>query len=112
MCQYLRDMSVMYVNQGPGLALAVASNVRARAARLGMNSSRLARALGMSVSTVNERWRGERPWQLAEIEKLASVLGIEPGQLLEYTTRDSNPEPAGLESGAVVIDLASWRMAS
>ncbi len=77
----------------------VASNVRAEAVRLGYNQSRLGEMLGISQPAVNKRWTGKRPWQLEELDSLATVLGISVTDLVTPTGRekrlrqDSNLQP-------------------
>ena len=84
------------------LVAVVAENVRVACARLGWNQSDLARALGVSTSTVNTKWRGARAWQLEDLQQMTKVLNVSVQDLVrEYTARDSNPEPAGLLSRLV-----------
>ena len=77
----------------------VAANVRAEAARLGFNQVRLGRTLGISQGAITKRWRGERPWQLEELDSLASALGVSVADLVTPTGRetrlrqDSNLQP-------------------
>ena len=77
-----------------GLAGGVAENIRVACARRGWKQVDLARALGVSKATVNAKWMGDRPWQLADIEDVAEALHVPVQGLLAYTARDSNPEPA------------------
>lgn len=102
----LRGMStnVVQMPERGGLVAVVAENVRVGCARLGWSQSELGRALGVSHSTVNAKWRGVRPWQLGELEDVAEVLGVAVQDLLRYTARDLNPEPADVVE-ALVIDL-------
>ena len=76
----------------------VASNVRAEAARRGYSASDLARALKMDRSSIGMRWRGERQWQLEDLERVARLFGIAPWDLTRvdggWAHRGSNPEPA------------------
>ena len=77
----------------------VAANVRAEASRLGYNQVRLGKTLGISQGAITKRWRGERPWQLEELDSLATVLGISVADLVTPTGRemrlrqDSNLQP-------------------
>lgn len=77
----------------------VASNVRAEAARMGYNQVRLGQLLGISQPSINKRWTGKRPWQLEELDSLASALGISVIDLVTPTGRetrlrqDSNLQP-------------------
>ncbi len=78
-----------------------AANVRMAAARIGWKQTDLARAIGMSLPTVNIRWNGKRQWQLEDLDKVADALGTTPWALVtpapgdEWCPRpDSNREPA------------------
>ena len=74
----------------------MAENVRVECARRGWNQSDLARALGVSSSTVNAKWRGARQWQLDELEDVADVLGVTVADLMsadKWAHWGSNPEP-------------------
>lgn len=77
----------------------VTATVRAEAARLGYNQVRLGQMLGITQSSVNKRWTGKRPWQLEELDSLATVLGISVADLVTPTGRetrlrqDSNLQP-------------------
>ena len=77
----------------------VAANVRAEAARAGFNQVRLGQRLGISQGAITKRWRGERPWQLEELDSLASALGVSVVDLVTPTGRevrlrqDSNLQP-------------------
>ena len=59
-----------------------AANIRALCARVGWNASDLARAIGMSRNTVGYRWRGERQWQLEDLDVVAAALGTTPWDLM------------------------------
>ena len=96
--------SVVEMPDRRGLVAAVAENVRVAAARRGWSQSDLARALGWATSTVSVRWFGRRQWQLEELEDVAEALGVSVQGLIQYTARDSNPEPADVVE-ALVIDL-------
>ena len=77
----------------------VAANVRAEAARAGFNQVRLGQMLGISQPSVNKRWTGKRPWQLEELDSLATALGVSVVDLVTPTGRetslrqDSNLQP-------------------
>lgn len=75
-----------------GFAAQVAENIRVQAAIRGLNQSDVARGIGVSPRTVNERWWGSRQWQLEDIERVSRLLGVTPALLC--AARDSNPEPA------------------
>lgn len=87
-----------------GLSAAIAENVRVACARVGWSQSDLARALGVSTSSVNSKWRGATSWSLDSLEDVAEALGVPVQGLLQYTARDLNPEPADV-ADALVIDL-------
>ncbi len=89
---------------------AIAANVRARAAWLGLNQAAIADNLGVTRTTVSRKWSGGRPWSFDELEALAEILDTTPWALTapsyeeggqpklaavrsQYTARDSNPEP-------------------
>lgn len=74
----------------------VAGNIRAEAARAGLNQSDLARALNIAQSSISLRWRGERPWSLELLEQVAEILNMPPLDLVR-ARRDSNPQPSNPE---------------
>lgn len=105
---------VIETKSGYSTAEIVASNIRAEAARLGFSQSAFGRALGMSQTTINARWLGLRPWQLEELDTVASLLGVSVVDLIteprsfrvqrsektpafagvkRWAHRESNPEP-------------------
>lgn len=65
----------------PNFPAIVAGNVRARAARLGLNQSGLAARLGVASNTVSLKWRGERDWKLSDLENVAEALECSPWDL-------------------------------
>ena len=69
----------------------VAANVRAEAARRGYNQVRLGKTLGISQGAITKRWRGERPWQLEELDSLATALGVSVADLVTPTGREVRP---------------------
>lgn len=69
----------------------VAANVRAEAARLGYNQVRLGQRLGISQGAITKRWRGVRPWQLEELDGLATALGVSVADLVTPTGRETRP---------------------
>lgn len=102
-------MTAIHTAGEPGsLVQTVAENVRAEAARRGLNQSSLAAAIGMARASVGSRWRGEIQWQLEDLDKVAHVLNVSVLDLLR-ARRDSNSQPSDLESVAKVIDLEAWR---
>ena len=90
----------------------VAANVRAEASRLGYNQVRLGKTLGISQGAITKRWRGERPWQLEELDSLASALGVSVADLVTPTGRetrlrqDSNLQPRDLLTFHMLDTLA------
>ena len=50
--------------------------------RQGLNVSELAKAVGMSVTTISELLRQDRFCYFLTVTKLAAVFGIEPSELL------------------------------
>ena len=90
----------------------VAGNIRAEAARLGMSQVALGRTLGMTQNQITTRWKGQRPWQLEELDSVADALDLtvqdlvtEPEKRRTPTggshragplraRRDSNPQPS------------------
>ena len=63
------------------MSAVVAGNIRARAARIGLNQSSLALALGVAQSAVSKKWRGERDWKLSELDEVAEALQCSPWDL-------------------------------
>lgn len=61
-----------------------ATNVRAACGRAGWSASDLGRAIGMSRSAVQTRWRGERQWQLEDLDAVAEALGTTPWALQSW----------------------------
>ncbi|QQU08589.1 helix-turn-helix domain-containing protein [Mobiluncus curtisii] len=85
-------------------ASTVAANIRAESARRGYSQSELGRALGITQSQVNRRWRGVIPWQLDELDAVAYLLGVSVIELVtpprgglgyeKLPRLDSNQQPA------------------
>lgn len=61
--------------------MSVAANIRAETGRRGMTQRDLGRVLGLAPSRVSERWRGITPWSLADIERVATLFGMDPQEL-------------------------------
>lgn len=85
----------------------VAANVRAEASRLGYNQVRLGRTLGISQGAITKRWRGARPWQLEELDSLATVLGVSVADLVTPTGREVRPRQ---DSNLQPRDLLTFHM--
>lgn len=92
----------------PNTAKVVASNIRAEAARRGFSQRALGRALGITQSQVNRRWRGLIPWQLDELDSVAALLGLTVNDLItpprgglgyEKGSGAKAPEPFGTVAG-------------
>ena len=73
--------------ESESLAEVVAANIRAEAARIGLQQKAIAQLLGLSQGQVSKRWRGLIEWPLGEIAALAGVFGLEPGALLSEDPR-------------------------
>lgn len=65
------------------LANLVAGQVRAELARTRIPQKRVAEVLGTSRAAVCRRLSGEIPFDVAELEAIAELLGIPVTQLLE-----------------------------
>ena len=73
----------------------VAGNIRAEAARAGLSQVGLGRALMMSQVSITKRWRGVTPWQLAELDAVARVLGVTVAQLVTPPSMGAAPADGG-----------------
>lgn len=118
---------MLYPESGMRRSDFTAGNVRAEAARAGFSQTTLAKAMGVSQSTVNARWRGLHPWSLDELDAIAALVGVEFETLtskvptggshrkgLQRAWRDSNPQPSGWypseDASSKVIDLEAHRL--
>lgn len=85
--------------KGPALGFAqrVVQVIDARRIELGMTKAALIASSGMPANTFHTRMRGDRPFDLNDIEQLAEALGCEPELILreaaEGTAIDSNVAP-------------------
>lgn len=79
---------------GMSLEEVVAGNIRAEAARAGLSQADVARALHVPRSWVSTRYRGAARWSVADIERMASLLGMPASRLLELPRLDSNQQPS------------------
>lgn len=77
----------------------VASNIRAEASRQGFTQVALGKALGMSQTQMSKRWKGAIHWQLAELDDVAEVLGVEIVDLVTVPDAYKNTPAEG--AGAV-----------
>jgi len=64
-----------------GLAAVVAANIRYEAARHGLAQKDVAQIVRISRSAVSLRYTRRAPWTLDEVGRLATALGIRPGEL-------------------------------
>lgn len=67
----------------------VASEVRAEMARKRMSGAALARSLDVSPQWVSYRLSGQVPFDVAELARVAEVLGVEVSQFLAPAARAS-----------------------
>ncbi len=61
----------------------VNAEIRAGMARLGLRQSDVATALDISQASIADRLNGRRDWRLAELKKVAGLLGVPLATLLE-----------------------------
>ena len=71
----------------------VAEEVRALMARRRISQEVAAQAIGRSQSYMSRRAKGEMPFDVTDLERLAKLLDVPVTQLLPRL--DSNQEPAG-----------------
>jgi transcriptional regulator with XRE-family HTH domain len=64
------------------LAASVAAEVRAHMARQQVNQQRIAEVLGYSRQAFSRRMTGEVPFDVAELEKIATFLNVPVTSLL------------------------------
>ncbi len=81
---------VMLPKRSGTYASIVAGNIRAEAARRGVNQVGLARILGISQGNAWTRWHGRKPYNVEELELIADAFGVEPELL---TARPKGLEP-------------------
>jgi transcriptional regulator with XRE-family HTH domain len=81
-------------DRAQGLALRFARLVEDLISRHRMSQAVIARAIGKSGNYVSERMRGEKVFTLADVEGIAALFGMEPGELL---LRASRPALARVE---------------
>ena len=74
------------------IAQAVAAEIRALAARKRIKQSAVARAIGMSQQALSRRWTGDLPFDLYELEAVASVLGVSVPELIPPTPVGAVPQ--------------------
>ena len=62
---------------------ATAATVREELARRGIRQVDVALALGLSQPAISDRLRGRTPFTLADLERLAELLGVNVAELLQ-----------------------------
>jgi transcriptional regulator with XRE-family HTH domain len=76
-----------------------------------LSQKALGTVLGIGQSGVSKKLRGQSTWSVADLYAAASLLGVEPGDLLPRL--DSNQQPSGYPndeaSDATVIDFRTYR---
>ena len=77
----------------------LAAEVRAEAARAGISQNKLAHLTGISQSTINRKFKGQKPFDIDDLEKIANVLGITVAHF--FGVVDKNPRPDGPDGGVV-----------
>jgi transcriptional regulator with XRE-family HTH domain len=112
-------MSLVPDTGGERPAAQIAGRVRAVMAEHRLQSSVVAKAIGMSQPAFSRRYSGELDWSVDQLWSLAQAFGMSFNDLCAI--RDSNPEPAdstprqpalaGLQGGLVsnLVDLAGRR---
>jgi transcriptional regulator with XRE-family HTH domain len=90
-------MSADVVGTRKSLAERVGQEIRVLMLRRGVTGERLARELGTSAAWVSYRLSGKQPIDMSDLERIASVLGVEPIALLQAselgTTLRYTPPP-------------------
>lgn len=94
----------------------VADEIAAWLGRLRWSQARLARALGQSPMWVSDRLNGNVEIGLTDVERIADVMGLQPGDLLPQRARErsiaqSIRRPKTSRYGAVRTILTSPRPA-
>ncbi len=69
-------------------ARAYARAVRAAVDDNGMSGSELARRLGRAQSYISLRLQGRKAWTLDELDAIASIIGMNPQDLMERARRE------------------------
>jgi transcriptional regulator with XRE-family HTH domain len=65
------------------LSDAIAAEVRRLCAEQGMSGRKLAQSTGMTLSVVQYKLAGERPWDVDDLDVVARVLGVRVTDLIE-----------------------------
>lgn len=68
----------------------VAGEIRAHSARMGLSGRQLAFQLGKSQPWISRRLTGEVPFDVEELDAVASILGVAPRDLFPGTENDPN----------------------
>lgn len=70
-----------------GLAGVVGANIRYEAVRYELTQDDLARTIGRSRAAVSARYTGKVAWTLAEVGKIAELMGLPPAELVTQAHR-------------------------
>ena len=70
-----------------GLAASVAAEVRAEMGRQNLSQQVIGEALGMSRQNAGRRLNGIIPFDVSELEKIATLLGVPVAQFLKAPER-------------------------
>lgn len=78
-----------------------------------ITKTQAALVVGVNQSTFSKKLRGYVPITVDELVAIATLLGVEPRDLLPtvgelYAIRDSNPEPADWESPVSLRLVVAW----
>ncbi|OZC80597.1 hypothetical protein CH274_15620 [Rhodococcus sp. 06-418-5] len=79
----------------------VAAEVRAEAARAGVSQNRLAQLTGLSQSNLSRKMKALRPFDIDELEAIATVLGVDVASFFGGTQKD--PRPDGDPNGGLNV---------
>ncbi len=69
------------------LAAAVTDEVKRRTSSLALSQRGLAERAGIPPTLVHRAWRGERPFELDELERIADALGVSVVWLIDSAMR-------------------------
>ena len=70
-----------------GLAGIVGANIRYEAVRYELTQEDLAHAIGRSRAAVSARYTGKVAWTLAEVGRIAALMGLPPAELVTQAHR-------------------------
>lgn len=83
----------------------VASEVRALRGRYSITQERLAEVLGTTQSQVSKRLRGEIPFTLDDLDRLAVFFNVKPTQLLDGAPGNGQGPDGGGIPTVPLVDL-------